>query len=171
MKPTFYLLIVVSALIVSCKDSLDNTTPEGTAELIANYVIANDSSGLMGMIITEDEMKKAIASSNAPSDGKEFAISRVKEEVQVMKTDIKNGLEQIRTAGTATGIIWEDCSFKEAVPTIDKSRGFEMMRLKCILECDGSEYVFTVTDIVGTQHGWKLAGKMMFGEPKPQIRF
>jgi hypothetical protein len=182
MKHTFYLLIAFSLVVTSCgseessndsestggtvitKGAVDNTTPAGTGELVAGYVIANDYSGLANMIITHAEMEKAISGSNAPKEGKEFAIGRIDTEIKVMQTDIKTGLDQIRAAGTNAGIVWEQCTFKEAVPTIDKSRGFEMMRLKCVLLCNGQEHVFTVTDIVGTSTGWKLAGKMIYGD-------
>lgn len=182
MKPTFYLLIACALVFASCgseassenseratgtvitKGTIDNTTPQGTGELVAGYVIANDYSGLANMIINHAEMEKAISGSNAPKEGKEFAIGRIDTEIKAMQTDIKTGLDQIRAAGTTAGIVWEQCTFKEAIPTIDKSRGFEMMRLKCVVECNGKEHSFTVTDIVGTDNGWKLAGKMIFGD-------
>lgn len=142
----------------------DNSTPEGIGKMITDYVIANDYSGLANLIITNDEMTKAISGSTAPAEGKKFAISRVDAEIKEMQVDIKSGLDEIRASGTTAGIVWENSKFKEARPTIDESRGFQMMTLKCVIESNGQEHVFTVTDIVGTDNGWKLGGKMMFGD-------
>lgn len=142
----------------------DNSSPDAVGEKITDYVIANDYNGLANMIITSDEMTKAISGSNAPAEGKKFAISRVDDEIKEMQTDIKTGLDEIRASGTKAGIVWENCKFKEARPTIDESRGFQMMQIKCVIDCSGQEYIFTVTDLVGTDSGWKLGGKMMYGD-------
>lgn len=146
----------------------DNSTPEGVGKMITDYVIANDYNGLANLIITHDEMAKAIGGSNASPEGKDFAISRVDAEIKEMQVDIKTGLDEIRASGTTAGIVWDNCKFKEARPTINESRGFQMMTLKCVIESNGQEHVFTVTDIVGTDNGWKLGGKMMFGDIQSQ---
>lgn len=146
----------------------DNTTPEGTARMISNYVIANDYNGLANMIITADEMKEVISGSSVTPEGKKVAISRVNEEIKEMQLDTKSGLDEIRAKGTTAGIVWENCKFKEARPTIAEPSGFPMMQLKCVLECNGQEFVFTVTDIVETDNGWKLGGKMMYGDVQLQ---
>src|SRR5688500_3729846 len=131
MKPTFYLLIACSLVFASCgseassddpenatgnvitKGTVDNTTPQGSGELVESYVMAKDYRGLANMIITHAEMEDASSGSTAPKVGKEFAIGRIDTEIKAMQTDIKTGLDQIHTAGTNAGIIWEQCTFKE----------------------------------------------------------
>lgn len=188
MKKTFLLggLVVFSFafFFMACDgDLMKDTTasienPNAKATEVANdpikfgntvtdLIIANNYQALTDFIIKHDEMQKAISGSTAPQNGKEFAISRIDDEIKVMQVDTKTGLDNIRSEGTAAGIVWENCTFKSATPTIDKARGFEMMTLKCVLTCNGQDHYITITDIVGTDNGWKLGGRLYFGDPKP----
>ncbi len=133
---------------------------------VTDLIIANNYQALNDLIIKHDEMQKAISGSTAPQNGKEFAISRIDEEIKVMQFDTKTGLDIIRSEGIAAGIVWENCTFKSTIPSIDKARGFEMMTLKCVLTCNGQDHRITITDIVGTDNGWKLGGRLYFGDPK-----
>lgn len=183
----FLTLTCFSALMMCVSCGTDSTSESGTSsssnsnakepvvandpvkfgQTVTELIIANNYQGLAALIIKHDEMEKAISGSTAPQNGKEFAISRIDDEIKVMQVDVKTGLDNIRSSGTAAGIVWENCTFTEAVPTIDNARGFEMMSLKCILTCNGVNHHITITDIVGTDDGWKLGGKLFFGDPKP----
>ena len=178
MKTFRLFLFALPLLFVSCGGeeqktaaAADNKTPEGTAQMIAGYVIANDADGLVSMIISKEEMTAAISASNAPPEGKEFAIGRVEEEIRIMQGDIKKGLDQVRAGAAGAGIVWAEAKFKSVTPKIDEKRGFQMMSMVCVIESDGKEFKFSVTDIVGTDNGWKLAGKMYSGDgPPPAIQ-
>lgn len=151
----------------AAKEPLVANDPLKFGKTVSDLIIANNYQGLADLIILHDEMEKAISGSTAPKEGKEFAIGRIDDEIKVMQTDTKSGLDNIRSEGTAAGIVWENCAFKEATPSIDNSRGFQMMTLKCVLTCNGQDHTITITDIVGTDGGWKLGGRLYFGDPKP----
>ncbi|HTF06432.1 MAG TPA: hypothetical protein VK826_20510 [Bacteroidia bacterium] len=186
MKKSISIFILATSLFaVSCgseetAETVNKTEaktvtlpPDATqafGQKVTELVIANDYAGLTSLIITKDEMTKAIQGSTAPANGKEFAISRVEDEIKEMQVDVKTGLDQIRASGTTAGIVWDKCTFKEARPSIDQSRGFDMMQLKCVIDCNGTEHIFTVTDVVGTDAGWKLGGKMIYGEVSTQSK-
>lgn len=188
MKKSFFLgcVVVVFSFAFFCTACGDDHAKEPTASIenpnakapevandpvkfgntVTDLIIANNYQALTDLIIKHDEMQKAISGSTAPQNGKEFAISRIDDEIKVMQVDVKTGLDNIRSEGTAAGIVWENCTFKSAIPTIDKARGFEMMTLKCVLTCNGQDHHITITDIVGTDNGWKLGGRLYFGDPK-----
>lgn len=138
--------------------------PEAYGRKIAELVIAGDYNAIDQLIISPDAMKAAISSSNVSPGGKEAAISRADAEVMKMHSEIRQGVDTVRARGMRNGIAWENASVKQVIPEVDKSRGFEMLRLKCVVECNGVETYFTVTDIVGTDKGWKLAGYFFYGD-------
>lgn len=138
--------------------------PEAYGRKIAELVIAGDYNAIDQLIISPDAMKAAISSSNVSPGGKEAAISRADAEVMKMHSEIRQGVDTVRARGMRNGIAWENANVKQVIPEVDKSRGFEMLRLKCVVECNGVETYFTVTDIVGTDKGWKLAGYFFYGD-------
>jgi len=138
--------------------------PEAYGRKLAELVIAGDYNAIDQLIISPDAMKNAVRSSNVSPAGKEAAISRADSEVMKMHGEIRAGVDTIRARAMRNGFAWENASVKQVIPEVDKSRGFEMLRLKCILQCNGVETYFTVTDIVGTDKGWKLAGYFFYGD-------
>ena len=182
-----FLFFAAAAMLFSASCGGDNTGKDSTGSVensaakepvvandpgkfgktVSDLIIANNYQGLADLIILHDEMEKAISGSTAPKEGKEFAIGRIDDEIKVMQTDTKSGLDNIRLEGIAAVIVWYNCTFKEATPSIDNSRGFQMMTLKCVLTCNGQDHTITITDIVGTANGWKLSGRLYFGDPKP----
>jgi hypothetical protein len=185
MKKTFLLSVLIPAVLfgaVSCGgDSAndkpanaenpaakapekDENDPEVFGRKLTELLIAGDHQSIDQLIISPDAMKKAIASSSVPANGKEAAISRADSEVMKMHSEIRAGVDTVRSLGTRNGLAWENATVKQVIPQVDKSRGFEMLRLKCIVECNGVESYFTVTDIVGTDNGWKLAGYFFYGD-------
>lgn len=139
-------------------------TPEATAKLIADYVLANDNQGLMNLIITQEEMTDVITNSSVTTMGKEVAIRNIPTEISKMRVDYTNGLADVRKQCEANGVVWENCRFKDVTYEMNNPTGYFMAQLICVLECNGMEYKFHVTDIVQTKNGWKLGGTMGYGE-------
>lgn len=184
MKKTTYLLAAcfVMNLLTACggDSSEENATsvanpaakaptiseddPEVFGRKLAELVIAGDYNAIDQLIISPDAMKNAVRSSNVSPAGKEAAISRADAEVMKMHGEIRAGVDTIRARGVRDGIAWENATVKQVIPQVDKSRGFDMLRLKCVVQCNGVEKYFTVTDIVGTDKGWKLAGYFFYGD-------
>lgn len=138
--------------------------PEAYGRKLAELVIAGDYNAIDQLIISPDAMKNAVRSSNVSPAGKEAAISRADSEVMKMHGEIRQGVDTVRARAMRNGFVWENATVKQVIPEVDKSRGFDMLRLKCILQCNGVETYFTVTDIVGTDKGWKLAGYFFYGD-------
>jgi hypothetical protein len=138
--------------------------PEVFGRKVAELVIAGDYTAIDQLIISPDAMKAAISSSNVSPGGKETAINRADAEVMKMHSEIRQGVDTVRARAMRNGIAWENASVKQVIPQVDKSRGFAMLRLKCVVVCNGVESYFTVTDIVGTDKGWKLAGYFFYGD-------
>lgn len=142
-------------------------SPEATAKQICERVIANDHEGLMALIITQEEMADVIKNSSVTRAGKEAAVENRFVGIGQMRIDITNGLLEVRKQCEATGMVWENCKYKDARYEINNPTGYNMMQLHCILDCNGMEYIFTMTDVVDTKNGWKLGGKMYYGELPP----
>lgn len=138
-------------------------SPEEFAGVLANFVIDSNMAGIDSLIILHDEMKDVISNSNVTPAGKEAAISHIDTEIGKMKNDMSNGLKDIRSKATANNIIWMGAKYKTVRYTVAKPNGYEMMQLSCIVDFNGVEYPFTVTDVVHTSNGWKLGGKMYYG--------
>lgn len=139
-------------------------SPEEFGMRMANFVIANDNQGVIGLIIEQAEMEEVIKNSSVTTMGKEVAIKNIPMEISKMRVDYTNGLTEIRKSGEAAGIVWTNCKFKSAYYEISNPTGYNMMQLHCVLDCNGQEHEFTVTDVVETENGWKLGGTMMFGK-------
>lgn len=143
-------------------------TPEVTAKQIADYIISNNNQALMELIITQEEMTRVISESSVTSMGKEVAIRNIPTEISKMRVDYTNGMTDIRKQCEASGIEWSNCKFKDVTYEMNNPTGYFMAQLLCVLECNGMEYKFTVTDVVQTEGGWKLGGTMYFGDVPPQ---
>lgn len=139
-------------------------SPEEFAYRLANFVIDSNYQGIADMIIQKQEMVELISNSSVTQAGKEAAISHVDVEIAKMKMDMSNGLREIRSSGTTAGMYWPNCKYKDARYDVAQPNGYDMMQLKVELDCNGITNVFTVTDVVRTKNGWKLGGKMMFGD-------
>jgi hypothetical protein len=144
--------------------AVSDDDPEVFGRKVAELVIAGDYTAIDQLIISPDAMKNAVRNSNVSPAGKEAAISRADSEVMKMHGEIRLGVDTVRARAMQNGFAWENATVKQVIPEVDKSRGFEMLRLKCILQCNGVETYFTVTDIVGTDKGWKLAGYFFYGD-------
>lgn len=139
-------------------------TPEIVAKQIADYVIANDNQGMLNLIITQEEMTDVISGSTVTTMGKEVAIKNIPTEISKMRVDYTNGLADVRKQCEANGMVWANCKFKDVTYEMNNPTGYYMAQLTCVLECNGMEYKFTVTDVVQTENGWKLGGTMAYGE-------
>lgn len=139
-------------------------SPEEFAKKLTEHVIDSNYQAIVDMIILKDEMVDLIKNSSVSTSGKEAAIAHVDTEIGKMKMDMFNGLTEIRKSGRTSGVVWENCKYKAARYDVKSPNGYEMMQLKCVIDCNGMEQVFTVTDVVHTPNGWKLGGKMMFGD-------
>lgn len=139
-------------------------SPEEFAKKLTEHVIDSNYQAIVEMIIVKDEMVDLIRNSRVSTAGKEAAISHVDTEIGKMKMDMFNGLAEIRKSGRALGLAWENCTYKSVRYDIKNPNGYDMMQLKCVIDCNGMEHVFTVTDVVKTPKGWRLGGKMMFGD-------
>jgi hypothetical protein len=178
----YFSIAVISVFLISCGGDAvseapvsaenpaakapekDENDPEVFGCKLTELLIAGDHQSIDQLIISPDAMKKAIASSNVPANGKEAAISRADSEVMKMHSEIRQGVDTVRARAMRNGFVWENATVKQVIPEVDKSRGFEMLRLKCIVQSNGAESFFTVTDIVGTDSGWKLAGYFFYGD-------
>jgi hypothetical protein len=143
-------------------------SPEETAMKLANLVIANDQEGLMGMIISPEEMKDVIANSSVMPQGKETAIKNIPTAISQMRADMTKGLTEVRSKCEEAGVVWENCRYKDARYEINNPTGYNMMQLHCIMDCNGMEYTFTLTDVAQTENGWRLGGIMYYGDAPPQ---
>lgn len=141
-------------------------TPVETAKLIAQYVITNDNQGMMNLIITSEEMTEVITGSTVTPMGKEVAIKNIPTEISKMRVDYTNGLAEVRKQCEASGVEWSNCKYKDVTYEMNNPTGYFMAQLVCILDCNGMEYKFSVTDVVQTKNGWKLGGTMNYGETK-----
>lgn len=139
-------------------------SPEAMAKQVCERVIANDHEGLMSLIITQDEMADVIKNSSVTKAGKEAAVDNRLTGIGQMRIDITNGLLEVRKQCEANGMVWENCTYKDARYEVNNPTGYNMMQLHCILDCNGMEYIFTVTDVVDSKNGWKLGGTMYYGE-------
>ncbi len=144
--------------------TVSENDPEAYGRKLAELVIAGDYNAIDQLIISPDAMKNAVRSSNVSPKGKESALSSAETEVMKMHSEIRQGVDTVRARAMRNGFAWENATVKQVIPEVDKSRGFDMLRLKCILQCNGVETYFTVTDIVGTDKGWKLAGYFFYGD-------
>lgn len=147
----------------SSSNAVTPGSPEEFAGVLASYVIDSNLTGIDSLIILHDEMQAVISGSNVTPAGKEAAISHIDTEIGKMKNDMRNGLADIRMKGKANNIVWMGAKFKNARYSVAKPNGYEMMQLTCIIDFNGVEYPFTVTDVVHTSDGWKLGGKMYYG--------
>lgn len=143
-------------------------TPEATGVQICNLIIANDNQGLMNLIITQEEMTDVISGSSVSQMGKEVAIKNIPTEISKMRVDYTNGLTDVRKNCEAAGVEWSNCKVKDVSYDMANPTGYYMAQLHCVLECNGQEYKFTVSDVVQTETGWKLGGTMYFGDIAPQ---
>lgn len=183
---TFRILIPAALLVISsCSGDAESTkdesktnatnpnavevtegTPEVVAKQIAECVIANDNQGMLNLIITQEEMTDVISGSTVTTMGKEVAINNIPTEISKMRVDYTNGLEDVRKQCEANGMVWANCKFKDVTYEMNNPTGYFMAQLTCVLECNGMEYKFNVTDVVQTENGWKLGGAMGYGEVK-----
>jgi PBP1b-binding outer membrane lipoprotein LpoB len=185
---TLRLLIPALVLIASCSgdtepanntsktnatnpDAVEVTegTPVEAAKQIAGFVIANDNAGLMNLIITQEEMTEVITGSTVTPMGKEVAIKNIPTEISKMRVDYTNGLAEVRKQCEASGVEWSNCKFKDVKYEMNNPTGYFMAQLVCVLECNGMEYKFTVSDVVQTKNGWRLGGTMYYGDV-PQVK-
>lgn len=182
MRTLHFLFPVFLFVFIACSDAPEQKTgestgtsgtssnepvagsPEAFGKEIASFIIANDNQGVIGLIIEQTEMEEVIKNSSVTTMGKEVAIKNIPMEISKMRVDYTNGLTEIRKSGETAGIVWENCKFKEAYYEISNPTGYNMMQLHCVLDCNGQEHEFTVTDVVETENGWKLGGTMMFGK-------
>lgn len=181
-----FLLIPVVLFAVACGNTETDTTappassttasssaepvegsPKAMGKQIAELVIANDNAGLNALIISQEEMTAVITGSSVTPMGKEVAIKNIPVELPKMRNDITNGLAEVRKQCEANGVVWENCTYKDTRYEINNPTGYNMMQLHCILDCNGMEYVFTMSDVVETKNGWKLGGTMFYGEQPP----
>lgn len=182
---TFRLLLPAALLLASCSGDpepanqpaatdkpvakeVTEGTPKAIAEQIAALVIANNNEGLLNLIITQEEMTDVIKGSSVTQMGKEVAIKNIPVEISKMRTDMTNGLADIRKQCETKGIDWAACRFKDVQYEMNNPTGYFMAQLKCTLDCNGMEYLFTVTDVVQAKNGWKLGGTMYSGDVPPQ---
>ncbi len=147
---------------------LTEGTPEAVGQKIVEFVIANNADSLMSLLITPEEMKEVIANSNVMQKGKEAAIGNIPTAISQMRIDHTRGLAEIRKQCETTGIEWSNCKFKSATCEMTNPTGYFMAQMKCVMECNGMDYKFTVTDVVQTTSGeWKLGGTMYYGDVPP----
>jgi len=143
-------------------------TPEAFGVQVCNLVIKNDNQGLMDLIITQDEMTNVISNSSVSQMGKQVAISNIPTEISKMRVDYTNGLTDIRKNCEAAGIEWSNCKMKDVTCEVANPTGYNMAQIHCVLECNGMEYKFTVSDVVETENGWRLGGTMYYGDVAPK---
>jgi hypothetical protein len=130
-------------------------TPLETAQQVAQFVIANDNAGLTGLIISAEEMNDVISNSSVSQMGKEVAIKNIPTEISKMRVDYTTGLAEVRKQCESIGVEWSNCKFKDATYEMNNPTGYFMAQIICILECNGMEYKFTISDVVQTKNGWR----------------
>lgn len=177
-------LIIFAAALISCSEetasnsdsSTTNSTPPSTAKVItegspeefaeklANFVIDSNYTGIAGLVIERQEMIDLIKNSSVMREGKILAIEDVDTQIGMMKMDMSNGLVDIRNRGREAGIMWDHCNYKSCSYEVNNPTGYEMMQMKIVLECNSIEHTITVTDVPQTPAGWKLGGKILFGD-------
>jgi hypothetical protein len=143
-------------------------TPEAMGVQICNLVIANDNKGLTDLIITQEQMTNVITNSSVSQMGKQVAIGNIPTEISKMRVDYTSGMTDIRKNCEAAGVEWSNCKMKDVKCEVTNPTGYNMAQMHCVLECNGMEYKFTVSDVVETESGWRLGGTMYYGDIAPK---
>lgn len=139
-----------------------NPEAEKLAKAIVTAISTDNYAAFTDLLVTQREYVVLLQRSADPAD-REKVNDSVAEMRKVYRM-ARRSFDGIREEGLRDGIVWERAQYKSMKFHLDTVKGTECMRMVIIIGFRGAEYPLTATDIVKTGSGWKLLGRIRYGE-------
>lgn len=164
------LFFFVSLVLTRCEDSRAHVIPDHPknpdAEKLAKAIVVAISTdnypAFTDIFVTQQEFVGLLQSSTNPR-----VQQRATDTLNMMRMlhkRARRSFDEIRKEGTRDGLAWERVKYKSTTYDIDTLDGVELIFMTIRMDFRGVEYALTAHEIVRTKSGWKLSGKLEYGD-------
>jgi len=140
------------------------TSPEAEklGKAIVAAICADNYSAYTELLVTQREYVTVMKSSSDPED-QEKANDSIRGMQKVYRT-ARQSFDRIRKEATHDGIVWEKAQYKSCWYSIDTIDRVEVIQLNIVMAFRGAEYPFSASEVVRTKSGWKVLGRLYYGD-------
>lgn len=164
------LLLAIGIAAIPCEElraqtnrvEPKNPEAEKLAKAIVTAISTDNYLAFTDLMVTQRDYVTIMRSSTDPED-KARADDSVAGMHKVNRT-ARRSFDGIRKEGTQDGIAWEKAQYKSSRFTIDTVNGVEIIRMVIIIGFRGAEYPITAGEVVRTKSGWKVLGRIRYGD-------
>lgn len=146
-----------------------NPELEKLAKAIVAAIATDNYAAFTDLLVTQREYVALMRASTHPGD--EIKANDSVAVMQKVYKTARRSFDEIRENGTRDGIVWERAQYKSVRYNLDTLHGVEFVRMVIVIGFRGAEYPITASEVMKTTSGWKVLGRIRYGERDIYARY